>query len=160
MRKMIMVLMMVFGLSAAFADSYVAFTSEEGLSLYNRYDNTDFDTWAKECFETATSDYTDKEKKNATLIIVVGDKRAIHFVWVYIDVKNPKIYWVYTFDFDENGQSLENTFKGFEVETDLKTDPVLVGLNFVKEIVFQVNNIDKGKVVYSSFAGEPVVEEQ
>lgn len=145
---MIVVLMMVFGLSAVFADSYVAFTNKEGLALYNGYDNTEFNTWVKSCFEAGTSDFTDKEKKNTALIVVVDGQRAIHSVWVVIDVKNPKLYWVCTGDFDKNGVLIEETFKSFEVETDLKTDPVTVGLTFIKEKVIQINNVNKDKVVY------------
>lgn len=149
MKKMVMVLMMVFGLSAIFADSYVAFTSEEGLALYNNYDNTEFNTWIKSGFKSGTDALTEKEKRNSTLIIVVDDQRAIHSVWVVIDEKNPKIYWVCTGDFDKNGVLIEKTFEGFKIETSLKTDPVMVGLSFIEEKVLQINNVDKEKVVYS-----------
>ena len=162
MRKMIMILMMVFGLSTVFADSYVAFTSKEAAALYesNEEKREIFDAAVKEEFEAGTNDFTEKEKKNATLIVVVDDQHVIHFVWVDIDVKNPKLYWVYTIDFDKNGVLIKETFEAFKVETDLKTDPVTVGLSFIKEKVIQINNIDKGKVVYSSYPFEPVVEEQ
>ena len=145
-----MVLMMVFGLSAIFADSYVAFTNKQPIEIYesNEEKRAAINTWVKSYFETVTSDSTDEEKKNASLIIVVDDQRVIHTVWVDIDIKNPKLYWVYIFDFDENGQPLENTLKTFEVETDLKTDPVTVGLAFIKEKVIQINNVNKNKVVY------------
>ena len=149
MKKMVMVLMMVFGLSAVFADPYVAFTSKEGLALYNNYDNTDFNAWIKSLFKNGTDGLTEKEKRNSTLIIVVDDQRAIHSVWVVIDEKNPKIYWVCTGDFDKNGLLIEKTFEGFKIETSLKTDPVIVGLSFIKEKVLQINNVDKEKVVYS-----------
>lgn len=150
MKKMIMVLMVliVSMTTTLFADSYVAFTNKEGLALYNGYDNTEFNTWVKSCSEAGTSDWTYKEKKNSALIIVVDDQRAIHSVLVVINVKNPKLYGVCTGDFDKNGQLLENTFKCFAVETSLKTDPVMVGLSFIKEKVLQINNVDKEKVVY------------
>lgn len=147
MKKMMMILMMVFGLSAVFADSYVAFTDKKGLELYNGYDQTKFNTWVKSCFEAGASDCTEKEKRNSTLIIVVDDQRAIHGIWVVIDEKNPKVYWICTADFDENGQ-IEETFEDFKVETDLKTDPVTVGLAFIKERVIQINNVNKDKIVY------------
>lgn len=148
--KKIMILMalIVSMTTAVFADSYVAFTSKEGLALYNGYDHTEFDSWVKEGFEAGTNDCTEKENKNSTLIIVVDDQRAIHSVWVVIDVKNPKIYWICTGDFDKNGLLIEETFEGFKIETDLKTDPVTVGLLFIKERVLQINNVDKDKVVY------------
>lgn len=149
MRKMIMVLMMVFGLSAAFADSYVAFTSEEGLELYNGYDNTEFNNWVKSYYNGVNKDATDKEKKNSTLIIIIDDQCIIHYVWVDIDVKNPKIYWVYTGDFDKNGNLDENSMLSFKLETSLKTDPVTVGLSLIKENVIQINNVNKEKVVYT-----------
>lgn len=148
MKKMVMVLIMVFGLSAIFADSYVAFTNKKGLVLYNNNDQTAFNTYVKSLFEGATSDYTDKEKKNSALIVVTDVQHAIHIVLVGIDVKNPKLYWVFTGDLDKNGEPEENTFKSFIVETDLKTDPVTVGLSFIKEKVIQINNVDKNKVVY------------
>ena len=152
---MMIILMMVLTIgAAAFADSYVAFTSKEGLALYNDYDNTGFNTWVKSCFEAGTSDCTDKEKEDSTLIIVVDNRRAIQCVWVVIDEKNPKLYWVCICDFYKNGELIDKTIESFNVETSSKTDPVLVGLNFIKEIVFQVNNIDKEKVVYQMAISE------
>ena len=113
--------------AAVFADAYVAFTDREGLALYNGYDNTEFNAWIKSCFKNGTDSLTEKEKKNSTLIVVVDDQRAIHSVWVVIDEKNPKIYWICIGDFDKNGVLDEKTFEGFKVETSLKTDPVTVG---------------------------------
>ena len=155
MKKMMIILMMVLTIGAAvFADSYVAFTSKEGLALYNDYDNTGFNTWVKSCFEAGTSDCTDKEKEDSTLIIVVDNRRAIQSVWVVIDEKNPKLYWVCTCDFDKNGELIDKTIESFSVETSSKTDPVLVGLAFIKEKVIQINNIDKEKVVYQMAISE------
>lgn len=149
MKKMMMVLMMVFGLSAVFADSYVAFTSKEGLALYNNNDQTAFHTFVKSVFESGTSCLTNQQKKNSTLIVVTDEQRAVHMVLVVKDEKNPKLYWVAVGNFYKDGNPDIDSIKGFTVETSLKTDPVIVGLSFIKEKVLQINNIDKEKVVYS-----------
>ena len=44
MKKIVILMLMVFGLSAVFADSYVAFTSKEGFEVYCNSDHTELDT--------------------------------------------------------------------------------------------------------------------
>lgn len=145
MKRMLMVLMMVFGLSAVFADSYVAFTDNEALALYERDEEgrAAFDAAVKEEFEYfANRDkYSKQELKRFSHIIVVNETDVLYKVWVYSD--DSKIFGISITDADGN------PIGDYRYEASSKTDPVLVGLSFVKEIVFQVNNIDKNKVVYS-----------
>lgn len=145
MKKMVMILMMVFGLSAVFADSYVAFTSKEALSLYESDEEgrATFDAAVKEEFEYfANRDkYSKQELKRFSHIIVINETDVLYKVWVYSD--DSKIFGIAITDAENN------PIGDHHYEASSKTDPVLVGLNFVKEIVFQVNNIDKNKVVYS-----------
>ena len=157
MRKMMMILMMVVTIgAAAFADSYVAFTDKEGLALYERNEEgrAVFDAAVKEEFEYFTNrgKYSKQELKRFSHIIVVNETDVLYKVWVYSE--DSKIFGISIADADGN------TIGDYHYETSSKTDPVLVGLNFVKEIVFQVNNIDKGKVGYSSYVIERVVAEQ
>ena len=145
MKRMLMVLMMVFGLSAVFADSYVAFTSKEALALYERDEEgrAVFDAAVKEEFEYfANRDkYSKQELKRFSHIIVVNETDVLYKVWVYSD--DSKIFGISITDADNN------PIGEYRYEASSKTDPVLVGLSFIKEIVFQVNNIDKNKVVYN-----------
>ena len=156
MRKMIMVLMMVFGLSAVFADSYVAFTSEGAAALYesDEAERAVLNASVKQRFEywATLGGLSKQERKNAVQIVVVSETDMIAEVWVHTN--DSKVFGIAMVDDDGNN------IGDYHYESSSKTDPVLVGLNFIKEIVFQVNNIDKGKVVYSSFAVEPVFEEQ
>ena len=154
MKKIVMVLMMVFGLSVVFADSYVAFTSEGAAALYesDEAERAVFDAVVKEEFEYFASrdKYSKQELKGFSHIIVVNETDILYRVWVYSD--DSKVFGIAMVDDDGN------PIGDYHYEASSKTDPVLVGLNFIKEIVFQVNNIDKNKVVYSSYAVEPVIE--
>ena len=158
MRKMMMILMVliVSMTTTLFADSYVAFTSEEAAALYesDEAQRAVINASVKQRFEYwATLDGLSKqERKNLVQIVVVSETDMIAEVLVYTE--DSKVFGISIVDNDGN------PIGDYHYEASSKTDQVLVGLNFVKEIVFQVNNIDKGKVVYSSFAVEPVVEEQ
>ena len=157
MKKMMMILMLVVTIgAAAFADSYVAFTDNQPIEIYesNEEKRAIFDAAVKErfaCWATLAR-LSNQEKKDSTHIIVINETDVLYEVWVYTD--DSKIFGIAIVDADGN------TIGDYHYEASSKTDPVLVGLNFVKEIVFQVNNIDKGKVVYSSYAVEPIIEEQ
>lgn len=162
MKKMMMVLMalIVSMTTTLFADSYVAFTSEGAVALYesdeavraviNASVKQKFEYWA------TLGGLSKQERKNTVQIVVVSETDMIAEVWVYTE--DSKIFGIAMVDDDGN------PIGDYHYEASSKTDPVLVGLNFVKEIVFQVNNIDKDKVVYTSYAieytVEPVVEEQ
>ena len=150
MKKMMMILMMVFGLSAIFADSYVAFTSQQVIEIYenDEAERAVFDAEVKSRFEywAKLGGLSKQQRKDSTQIIIINDTGVLYEVWVYTD--DSKIFGIAIVDADGNPAG------DYHYEASSKTDPVLVGLNFIKEIVFQVNNIDKGKVVYSSFAVE------
>ena len=150
MKKMMMILMMVFGLSAIFADSYVAFTSQQVIEIYenDEAERAVFDAEVKSRFEywAKLGVLSKQQRKDSTQIIIINDTGVLYEVWVYTD--DSKIFGIAIVDADGNPAG------DYHYEASSKTDPVLVGLNFIKEIVFQVNNIDKGKVVYSSFAVE------
>ena len=154
MKKMVMVLMMVFGLSAVFADSYVAFTDEKTAALYesDEAEKAILDAEVKSRFEywAKLGGLSKQQRKDSTQIIIINDTDLLYEVWVYTD--DSKIFGIAIVDADGNPAG------DYHYEASSKTDPVLVGLNFVKEIVFQVNNIDKNKVVYSAFIVENEVE--
>ena len=145
MKRMLMVLMMIFGLSAVFADSYVAFTDKQSIEIYESDEEgrAAFDAAVKEEFEYfANRDkYSKQELKGFSHIIVVNETDVLYKVWVYSD--DSKIFGISITDAENN------PIGDYRYEASSKTDPVLVGLNFIKEIVFQVKNIDKEKVVYS-----------
>lgn len=141
MKKMIMVLMMVFGLSAVFADSYVAFTSEEAFNNYCDSDHTEFDTLVKEVFEKAFSDITNQKKKKTTFIVVVDDKvNIIYCILLY--AYDSKSFGVIIFDdhFDRIVDTGIFTYK--------KYDPVMVGLSCLKERVTHILDLDKMEVIF------------
>ena len=151
MKKMMMVLMMVVTISAAvFADSYIAFTDNQPIEIYESSEEARaiFDAEVKERFAywTTLGRLSKQEQKHSTQIIVINETDVLYEVWVHTD--DSKIFGIAIVDADGNNVG------DYHYEASSKTDPVLVGLNFVKEIVFQVNNIDKGKVVYSSYALE------
>ena len=154
MKKIVMVLMMVFGLSVVFADSYVAFTSEGAAALYesDEAERAVLNASVKQRFEywATLAGLSKQERKNSVQIMVFSETDMIAEVWVYSD--DSKVFGIAMVDDDGN------PIGDYHYEASSKTDPVLVGLNFIKEIVFQVNNIDKNKVVYSSYAVEPVIE--
>lgn len=156
MKKMMMILMMVFGLSAVFADPYVAFTDQQSIEIYESDEEkrARFDAEVKGSFEYSVTlcRLSKQERKDYTYIVVINETDVLYVVLVYTE--DSKTFGILIVDTDGN------LIGDYHYEASSKTDPVLVGLNFVKEIVFQVNNIDKGEVVYSSYAVEPVDEEQ
>ena len=145
MKKMIMVLMMVFGLSAVFADSYVAFTSKEEFEKYRDSNHSEFDAAFKEAFEEGTADLSAKQKKNSSIIIVYGDNDDVikKLILVYHYVYDPKTYGVIVFD--SNFNKIVNR-RIYAIE---KQDPVQIGLGCIKEYVTHVVNIDKEEVVFA-----------
>ena len=147
MKRMLMVLMMVFGLSAVFADSYVAFTNQQAIEQYenNEEVRARLDAIVKEDFANSTNSngFSKQEQKRFTHIVVVNETDILYTVWVY--TTESKVFGIGIADADCNPAG------GYHYEASSKADPVLVGLNFIKEIVLQVNNIDKNKVVYSAY---------
>lgn len=148
---MVMILMMVFGLSAAFAGTYVAFTSEEAFNEYCDSDHTEWDADQKAFFEETTADATAKQKKKTTLIIVCdsGNDGVI---------KNHIL--VYAYDSKSFGVIIFDDHFDRIVDTDIftykKTDPVMVGLSCLKEQVTHILDLDKMEVMLESY--KPVKE--
>lgn len=142
MKKMILVLMMVFGLSAVFAGTFVAFTSEEAFNNYCDSDHTEWDAEQKAFFEETTADGTAKQKKKMTLIIVCSDNSDVIKNHILVYAYDSKSFGVIIFDdhFDE----IVNT----GIYTYEKTNPVMVGLSCLKEQVTHILDLDKMEVTF------------
>lgn len=140
-----MVLMMVFGLSAVFAGTYVAFTNNEEFEEYCGSDHSEWDASQKAFFEETTADFSSKQKKRCSLIIVCGDNGDVikNHIFVCHNVYYPEIYGVIVFDsnFDVIVQR--------QIYATEKQDPVQIGLSCIKEEVTHVVSIDKNKVVFA-----------
>lgn len=145
MKRMLMVLMMVFGLSAVFADTYVAFTNNEEFEEYCNSNHSEWDAQQKAFFEETTADLSSKQKKRCSLIIVCGDNGGVikNHILVYHNIYDSKAYGVIVFD--DNFNVIVNR-RIYALE---KQDPVQVGLNCIKEDVTHIVNIDKGKVIFA-----------
>ena len=141
MKKMIMVLMMVFGLSAVFAGTFVAFTSEEAFNEYCDSDHTEWDADQKALFEECLSDFTNQQKKKATFIVVVDDEvNAIYYILLY--AYDSKSFGVIIFD-DHFDRIVDTGIFTYE-----KTNPVMVGLSCLKEQVTHILDLDKMEVTF------------
>ena len=143
-----MVLVMVFGLSAVFADSYVAFTDQNAIELYESSSEEDkalFDATLKSEIEEGfkLSGLPKRQWKDNICIIVFNDAGPLYVITV--NTTDSKTFGIAIIDADENIVGI------YHYEASSKKDPVLVGLNFIKETVLQVNNIDKNKVVFTAF---------
>ena len=145
-----MVLMMVFGLSAIFADSYVAFTGQNIIEEYesNEEDKALFDAAVKSEIEEAfkLNGFSKRQRKDNTYIIVISDTDLLYRI--VVNTTDSKVFGIVIADADYNTVGL------YHYEASSKKDPALVGLNFIKEIVLQVNNIDKNKVVFTAFEAQ------
>lgn len=143
MKKMFLILMMVFGLSAAFAGTYVAFTSEEAFNDYCDSDHTEWDASQRAFFEETTADATAKQKKKTTLIIVCdsGNDGVIknHILVYAYDSKSFEVIV-----FDDHFDEIVNT----GIYTYEKTNPVMVGLSCLKEQVTHILDLDKMEVTF------------
>lgn len=142
---MIVVLMMVFGLSAVFADTYVAFTSKEEFEEYCNSNHSEWDAQQKAFFEETTADFSANQKKNFSLIIVCSDNDDVikNHILVFHYIYDPKTYGVIVFDSNFN-KILKRQIYATE-----KQDPVQIGLSCIKEDVTHVVNINKEKVVFA-----------
>lgn len=145
MKKMIMVLMMVFGLSAAFAGTYVAFTSEEAFNEYCDSDHTEWDAEQKAFFEETTADLSAKQKKNTKLIVVCGDNDDVIKNHILVFTRDSETSAVMVFDdnFDIIVYRMVYVYE--------KTDPVMIGLSFLNDKVTHIVDIDNQKVMFESY---------
>lgn len=143
MKKILMVLMMVFGLSAVFAGTFVAFTSEEAFNDYCDSDHTEWDASQKAFFEEAFADIPAKNKKKATLIVVCdsGNDGVIkNHILIY--AYDSKSFGVIIFD-DHFDKIVDTGIYTYE-----KTGPVMVGLSCLKEQVTHIVDLDKMEVTF------------
>ena len=143
MKKVLMVLVMVFGLSAVFADTYVAFTNSEEFEEYYNSDHSEWDASQKAFFEETTADLTVKQKKRMTLILVCGDNGGVikNHILVYHHLNDPEAYGIIVFD--DNFNIIANRL----AYTSPKADPVQVGLSFIKSEVTDILDINNQEVV-------------
>ena len=144
-----MVLVMVFGLSAVFADSYVAFTDQNAIELYESSSEEDkalFDATLKSEIEEGfkLSGLPKRQWKDNICIIVFNDAGPLYVITV--NTTDSKTFGIAIGDADD-----ESIVGIYHYEASSKKDPVLVSLNFIKETVLQVINIDKNKVVFTAF---------
>lgn len=147
MKKILSLVLMMMTAVAVFADSYVAFTNQQAIEQYknNEEVRARLDAIVKEDFVNSTNSngFSKQEQKRFTHIVVVNETDILYTVWVY--TAESKVFGIGIADADCNLAG------DYHYEASSKTDPVLVGLNFIKEIVLQVNNIDKNKVVFTAF---------
>lgn len=145
MKRMLMVLMMVFGLSAVFAGTYVAFTSEEAFNEYCDSDHTEWDAEQKAFFEETTADLSAKQKKNTKLIIVCGDNDGVIKNHILVLIRDSETSAVMVFDdnFDIIVYRMVYVYE--------KTDPVMIGLSFLNDKVTHIVDIDNQKVMFESY---------
>lgn len=141
---MIMILMMVFGLSAVFADSYVAFTNDEEFEEYWDSDHSKWDAEQKAFFEETTADLSAKQKKNTKLILVCGSNDGVIKNHIIVLNVKPKTYAVIVFDNNFDIITYRSVF------TYEKADPVMVGLSFIKDQVTHIVDIDNQIVIFES----------
>lgn len=145
MKKMVIILMMVFGLSAVFADTYVAFTSEEAFDDYCDSDHSEWDADQKAFFEETTVELSAKQKKRSTLILVCGSNDGvIKNHTIVLNIK-PKTYAVIVFD--DNFDIIIYR----QIYAPEKSDPVMVGLSCIKEQVTHIVDIDNQTVIFESY---------
>lgn len=137
-----MVLMMVFGLSAVFAGTYVAFTSEEAFNNYCDSDHTEWDASQRAFFEETTADATAKQKKKTTLIIVCSDNSDVIKNHILVYAYDSKSFGVIIFD-DHFDRIVDTGIYTYE-----KTNPVMVGLSCLKEQVTHILDLDKMEVTF------------
>lgn len=141
-----MIMVMVFGLSAAFAGTYVAFTSKEEFEEYYNSNHSEWDADQKAFFEETTADLSAKQKKRSTLILVCGDNDGVikNHVIVYHNIYDSKAYGVIVFD--DNFDIIIHR----QIYVPKKQDPVMVGLSCIKEQVTHIVDIDNQTVIFES----------
>ena len=145
MKKMFMVLMMVFGLSAVFAGTYAAFTDNEEFEEYYNTDHSEWDANQKAFFEECTADLSAKQKKNSKLIIVCGGKGDVIKNHILVFIRDSETYGVIVFD-DNFDIIVHRMVYAYE-----KTNPVMIGLSFIKDQVTHIVDIDNQKVIFESY---------
>lgn len=147
MKKMLMVLMMVFGLSAVFAKSFVVLTDDESVAYYSR--NAEVENNAIKGFfvdGVVAGGFPESDWKNFTQILVFEKGVCIYNIWVCS--RDPKMFGISVTGFKGNPSG------DYHCDTTKKTDPLQVGLNFIDRRVLQVYSVDDEKLVYNTYEVE------
>ena len=150
MKRMIMVLMMVFGLSAVFAKSFVVLTDDESVAYYATHTKVENDAIKGFFVDGCVSNgYPESDWKSFTQIVVYEKGYCIYNIWVCS--RDPKMFGIGFTSFIGNPDG-EN--KAYHCDTTKKTDPLQVGLNFIDRRILQVYSVDDEKIVFSSYEVE------
>ena len=145
MRKMMMILMMVFGLSAAFAKSFVVLTDDESVEYYSRNTKVENDA-IKGFFKDGVVNLPKSEWKKYTKIIVFDKTGCIYSIWLYS--KDRKVFGISIVGYNGNPNG------DYHCDTTKKTDPLQVGLNFIDKKILQIYSVDDEKLIYNTYAVE------
>ena len=152
MRKMIMVLMMVFGLSAVFAKSFVVLTDDESVAYYSKNSAVENNVIKGLFIYGVTENGFPKSKwKNFTQIIVFDKTGCIYNLWVNTD--DSKMFGISYTGYNGNPNGV------YHCDTTKKTDPLQVGLNFIRKQVVQIYCVDDEKLIYNTYKTEPVEQQ-
>lgn len=147
MKKMVMVLMMVFGLSAVFAKSFVVLTDDESVAYYAKHSEVENDA-IKKLFKDGVIDggFPESDWKSFTQIVVFDKTGCCNIIWVC--TRDKKSFGI-SYSDDEN----------YHCDTTVKTDPLQVGLNFIRKQVVQIYCVDDEKLIYNTYKTEPVEQQ-
>ena len=151
MKKILMILMMVFGLSAVFAKSFVVLTDVESVAYYSR--NTKIENDAIKGFfvdGVVSNGYPESDWKSFTQVVVFEKGVCIYNIWVCS--RDPKNFGISVTGFKGNPNGV------YHCDTTKKTDPLQVGLNFIDRRVLQVYSVDDEKLVYNTYEVEDEAE--
>lgn len=148
MKKMMMVLMMVFGLSAVFAKSFVVLTDDESVAYYSTHTKVENDA-IKGFFVDGVVDFQKDKWKYFTQIVVFDKSGCIYNIWVYTEDSKHIGISVTSFIGNPDGEC-----KAYHCDTTKKTDPLQVGLNFIDRRVLQVHSVDDEKLIYNTYVAE------
>lgn len=147
MKKMIMVLMMVFGLSAVFAKSFVVLTDDESIAYYSKNSKVENDAIKKLFVDSVTDGgFPESYWKCFTQIVVFDKTGCCNIIWVCTSDK--KTFGI-SYSADEN----------YHCDTTVKTDPLQVGINLLGKKVVQIYCVDDEKLIYNTYITEPVEQQ-
>ena len=148
--------MMVFGLSAAFAKSFVVLVDEESVAYYSR--NFKAENKAIKGFfvdGVVANGYPESDWKSFTQIIVFEKGICIYNIWVCS--RDPKAFGISVAGFFNGNPS--GNYHVYHCDTTKKTDPLQVGLNFIDRRVLQVHSVDDEKLIYNTCEVEQIETE-
>ena len=153
MKKMMMVLMMVFGLSVVFAKSFVVLTDDESVAYYSTH--TEIENNAIKGFFVdgcVSNGFPESDWKSFTQIVVFEKDVCIYNIWVCS--RDPKNFGISVTGYNGNPNGV------YHCDTAKKTDPLQVGLSFIDRRILQIYNVDDEKLVYNTYEVEHEAEVQ